>query len=407
MINIQMKSLLIIFYLFVVTNCFSINKAKKFKSGIWHADLIISKNNTIPFNFLIDYKSKIVTIINADEKIELKTLQLNGNNFSLSFPIFNSEIIGKIVSKKLIKGFWYNYSKGDDYKIPFVSYFNNKNRFSQPISNSKQFIGKWEVTFDYNKDKEKAIGLFDLKNNTIHGTFLTETGDYRFLEGVCFNDSLKLSCFDGSHAFLFNAKLKNDTLWGDFYSGTHYHTNWYAIKNPSFELRDPEKLTYLKEEKPLEFIARDLNDNDYLFPNNDTKNKVILVQILGTWCPNCLDETNYLKTLQKKYANDIKIIGVGFEVGETNQDKINKLKTYQSYLNIDYTLLFGGNACKPCAEDVFPMLNGIMSFPTLIIIDKQNNVRKIHTGFSGPSTGKYYTDFVNHTNQFIEKLIKE
>jgi len=402
-----MKLTFFIVSFFIVTNCFSIERNKKFKSGIWHADLIISENHTIPFNFLVNYKSKIITVFNADEQIELKTLELNGNNFSVSFPIFNSKIIGKINSKKHLEGFWYNYSKGDDYKIPFVSNYKDDKRFNQPISNSEKFTGKWEVTFDYDNEKEKAIGLFDYKNNSIYGTFLTETGDYRFLEGITFNDSLKLSCFDGSHAFLFNAKLLNDTLWGDFYSGTHYHTNWFAVKNENFELRDPEKLTYLKEKKPLEFIARDLEDNDYLFPNNQTKNKVTLVQILGTWCPNCLDETKYLKTLNKKYPNDIEIVGVGFEIGETNQNKINKLKTYQSYLNINYTLLLGGDACKPCAEDVFPMLNGIMSFPTLIIIDKHNNVRKIHTGFSGPSTGKYYDDFVAHTNEFIKKLIQE
>lgn len=404
---LTMKYILINLSLFIVTVCFSTEKNKKIKSGVWHTDLIISKNNTIPFNFLFDYKSKLVTIINADEQIELKTLELNGNNFSLSFPIFNSKIIGKINSKKHLEGYWYNYTKSDDYKIPFVSYYNNNKRFNQTISNTENFVGKWEVTFDYNDEKEKAIGLFNFKNNSIYGTFLTETGDYRFLEGISFNDSLKLSCFDGTHAFLFNAKLNNDTLWGDFYSGIHYHTNWFAVKNENFELRDPEKLTYLIEEKPLNIIARDLNDDDYLFPNNQTKSKVTLVQILGTWCPNCLDETKYLQTLEQKYPNEIEIIGVGFEVGKTNQEKIEKLKTYQKYLNINYTLLLGGNACKPCAEDVFPMLNGIMSFPTLIIIDKHNNVRKIHTGFSGPSTGTYYDEFVNHTNKFIENLLKE
>ncbi len=402
-----MKHLLIIIFFFCVTPCFSTNKNKKLKSGVWRAELFISKNQSIPFNFLVDYKAKLITILNADEKIKLKTLQINGRHFSVSFPIFNTKIIGEIVSKKQIKGFWYNYSKGDDYKIPFVSFFNDEKRFKQPISNTNKFTGKWEVTFNYTKDKEKAIGLFDFKNNSIHGTFLTETGDYRFLEGVCFDDSLKLSCFDGSHAFLFNAKLKNDTLWGDFYSGTHYYTNWFAVKNPNFELRDPEKLTYLVEDNTFEFNVRDLNDDDYLYPNEQTKGKVVLIQIMGTWCPNCLDETNYLKTLQEKYKDNIKIIGVGFELGKTNKEKINTLKTYQSYLNINYTLLLGGDACKPCAENVFPMLNGIISFPTLIIVDKHNKVRKIHTGFSGPSTGKYYTDFVNHTNLFVEKLINE
>jgi thiol-disulfide isomerase/thioredoxin len=402
-----MKKIILVLLLFTVLPLNAISKEKKIKQGIWRAALKISENKLLPFNFNYDKTEHTVTIFNADEKITLNTLHIKGKNFTLSFPIFNSEIIGTIDSKKLIHGYWHNYSKGPDYKIPLSATYGINSRFNTQTNNSKDFIGKWEVTFDYTNDKEKAIGLFDLKNQTIHGTFLTETGDYRFLEGVSFNDSLKLSCFDGTHAFLFNAKLVNDTLWGDFYSGIHYHTNWFAVKNEDFELRDPEKLTYLVDTKPLMFNARDLNDNDYLFPNPTVENKVVIIQILGTWCPNCLDETNYLKTLYDKYQENIEIIGVGFEVGKTNQEKIEKLLTYKNYLNIKYPLILGGNACKPCAEDVFPMLNGIMSFPTLIILDKNHNVRKIHTGFSGPSTGSYYTDFVTHTTMFIEQLIKE
>lgn len=60
---------------------------------------------------------------------------------------------------------------------------------------------------------------------------------------------------------------------------------------------------------------------------------------------------------------------MGFEVGETNQEKINKLTKYKNYLDIKYPLVLGGEPCKLCAEKVFPMLNGIMSFPTLIMLD--------------------------------------
>lgn len=200
--------------------------------------------------------------------------------------------------------------------------------------------------------------------------------------------------------------MRNDTLWGEFYSGTHYKTNWFAVKNESFELRDPEKLTYLVNDDPIEFKLANIAGDHYSFPNKSTENKVVLIQIMGTWCPNCMDETNYLIDLYAKHKNDIEIIGIGFEVGKTEEAKRNTILKYKNYMNIKYPLLVGGSACKPCAVEVFPMLNNIMSFPTLLIIDKKGEVRKIHTGFSGPSTGKYYTDYVTHTDQFIEKLIK-
>jgi len=402
-----MKHIFLLLITLTLNNSLLVAKDKKIKTGTWRTEFKLSSTSTLPFIIEYNKKANSIVLINASERISLKNVQIIGNKISVKFPIFNSEIKGTIISKKRIEGFWHNYSKGKDYKIPFVSICNSKSRFDKPQTNSKQFEGKWEVTFDYNDSKEKAIGIFENKNGSMHGTFLTETGDFRFLEGVSNGNSLELSCFDGSHAFLFTSELRNDTLWGEFLSGNHYKTNWFAVRNENFELRDPEKLTYLVNDDPINFNLTQLDGKKYTFPNKSTENKVVLLQIMGTWCPNCMDETNYLTDLYDKHKNDIEIIGIGFEVGETEEDRINAILKYKKHMEIDYPLLVGGDACKPCAVKIFPMLNNIMSFPTLLIIDKKGDVRKIHTGFSGPSTGKYYADFIQHTNEFIEELIKE
>ena len=132
---------------------------------------------------------------------------------------------------------------------------------------------------------------------------------------------------------------------------------------------------------------------------------MVLIQIFGSWCPNCFDETNYLTNLYDTHSDQLEIISLGFETGKTTEDKIKQLKKYKSYMKVNYKLLIGGDACKSCATDMFPMLNKIISFPTLIIIDKKGEIKKIHTGFSGPSTGHYYKEFVKNTTQYIEGLI--
>ena len=38
---------------------------------------------------------------------------------------------------------------------------------------------------------------------------MTETGDYRYLDGVVSGSKMYLSAFDGAHAFLFNKKMLN------------------------------------------------------------------------------------------------------------------------------------------------------------------------------------------------------
>jgi hypothetical protein len=53
------------------------------------------------------------------------------------------------------------------------------------------------------------------------------------------------------------------------------------------------------------------------------------------------------------------------------------------------------------------MLNKIISFPTSILIGKDGLVRKIHTGFNGPGTGKYYEIYTQEAVDLIEKLLNE
>ena len=127
-----------------------------------------------------------------------------------------------------ISGYWHNLDKGENYKIPFSAHPSIKMRFSH-INKQTSVLnvnGKWEVEFGFNSNNPyPAIGVFSQKKKSNHvtGTFLTETGDYRFLEGKTTKDSLFLSCFDGAHAFLFKAVItKNNTLVGRFFSGTHW-----------------------------------------------------------------------------------------------------------------------------------------------------------------------------------------
>ncbi|MGA9269931.1 MAG: TlpA family protein disulfide reductase, partial [Lutimonas sp.] len=72
-----------------------------------------------------------------------------------------------------------------------------------------------------------------------------------------------------------------------------------------------------------------------------------------------------------------------------------------------YDFLIAGTSTTQSASESLPMLNRVMSFPTSIIIDRKGEVRRIHTGFSGPATGVYYEEFVDDFNQFMKDLIEE
>jgi thiol-disulfide isomerase/thioredoxin len=394
------------------------SKPLKIKTGVWFTSFTLTEKDQLPVLFEIKKENKqyLFCIINGSERIILDDVLQSKDSVFINFPAFASELRAKVHNKTYISGNWYNHAKKGNYYLPFWSRYRHADKYpsEKPLID---VTGRWEVTFDYNQDPEKAVGLFKMEPthsltgqkipNRVTGTFLTETGDYRFLEGATINDCMYLSTFDGSHAFLFTSQLKSDTLWGEFLSGKHYKTNWFAVRNESFELRHPDSLTVADKNIPLKFSLPKLDGSIYNFPEDNAEGKVILVQILGTWCPNCLDESVYLKSVIETYGESLDIVAVTFETQKTMTAKISKVQSYRERLSLPYTFLIGGDACKTCAADLFPTLNHIISFPTLIFIDKKGEVRKVHTGFNGPGTGKYYEQFVSSTNDFIEKLIAE
>ncbi|MEX1002316.1 MAG: TlpA disulfide reductase family protein [Crocinitomicaceae bacterium] len=392
---------------------------KTLKKGVWYTELQLSDKDVLPFLFeLKNTKGSLsFTIKNGEERILLSDIERKKDSLFVYFPAFDSEFRSKLHSNKHLSGYWINHEKKGNYRIPFWSKHEFKTKY--PIEKTvAQVSGRWEVTFDYQGDQPyPAIGLFEsnviksytgqLLQNRITGTFLTETGDYRFLEGATIGDSLYLSAFDGAHAFLFKAQLREDTLWGTFLSGNHYKCQWFGVRNSAFQLQSPDSLTSLTSKSPLIFTLPSIDGGTYSYPNENLKGKVVLIQIMGTWCPNCLDESIYLKQLLHEYSKELEIIAVSFETPKTIDEKIEKVSAYRKNLNLPYTFLIGGDACKPCATALFPMLSDITSFPTLLFIDKQGTIRKIHTGFNGPGTGNYYQEFVTSTQQFIEQLVKE
>lgn len=377
-------------------------------TGSYSAYLQLNETTQLPVHLTVEKKQKRILLVvhNAEERIELMNGIKKGDTVILPFPNFDSELRFITYKKKEIRGFWFNYNKGTNYKIPFFANFNQKSKKKEtPCGNMS---GKWETHFSpKTEDEENALGIIAQDQNHLTGTFRTETGDYRFLEGFIEGSKFYLSAFDGSHAFLLNGILKDQQIQGYFYSGKHYSTDFIARYNPDYELRDPDSITTLKKSDiPFRFNLKTIDGTDYSFPNKETRGKVIIIQIMGTWCPNCMDETNYYKELYDKYhSKGLEIISIGYEAADSFEDQVQKIRTLKERKNLDFTFLVGGKASKGIASEQFKMLNEVISFPTSIYIGRDGEVKRIHTGFNGPGTGSVYIEYVNKTNALIESLL--
>jgi len=398
----------------ILSFCFlavsTVKTQTKVQPGKWNASLQLTPDTKLSFRMEVKKhkESYAFSIHNAEEKITLNKPVNEGDSVSLEFPNFHSVLKFKIENKHSLNGYWTNFNKGKNYRIPFKADYIKETKFYVPAP-AADFSGRWKTTFDPNtKDPYMAVGIFNSYRDKIYGTFLTETGDYRFLEGKITGTRMELSGFDGSHAFHFTGVLKENKINGHFYSGKHFKGEWTAELDSSFQLRNPDSLTYIVKEEPFAFKVKDLEGNDFSFPQNKFDNKVTIVQIMGTWCPNCMDETKYFKELYDKYHDQgLEIISIGYETPNNFAEQAEKIRLLQKRHQLEFTFLVGGPANKGLASEQFSMLNKIISYPTSIFIGKDGNVKRIHTGFNGPGTGEVYLNYVKETNAFIEEQLKQ
>jgi len=381
------------------------------REGRWLARLEVMDKEVLPFNFDLkkEHSGYVIDIYNAEETIHVDEIDINNDSIKIKMPAFEGYIAG-IFSDSAITGKFIKESL--DRIVPFYAVFGDSTRFQSSENARINVSGIWETKFSPDtEDEYMAKGIFTQQKNRVSGTFRTNTGDYRYLEGAVDGDSLRLSTFDGAHAFLFTAMVTDSSLIGTFYSGNHFKEPFIAQRNDEFELADEESLTFLKEGyEELQFSFPDTNDNLISLEDSRFKEKVVVVQIMGTWCPNCLDETKFLSEYIKTRKRDnFEVVALAFEYAKTKDLAFDRIERLKSRAGVPYPILLAqyGSSDKIKANEKLPMLNHILSYPTTIFIDKKGKVRKIHTGFNGPATGEKYIDFKEDFDNYIELLLSE
>lgn len=376
------------------------------------------KPGELPFNFEVIYtgeKQFYINLINGDERIRCDSIQFGRDRttardtMNVYFPEYASYIHAE-VRGGVMQGYWTVTSK-ENFRIPFVADAGKGYRFTSltqpPVLN---LTGDWATLIGTNEpNPEKAIGEFKQQGNRLTGTFRTETGDYRFLEGTMQGRKFWLSCFDGAHAYLFSGSVQGDSLQGEFRSGKSQPVLWTSWIDPKFQLGHPDSLTNVVSSAAFGFDFNTPEGKNLRFPGPDFNQKIGIFTIMGTWCPNCRDEQVFLTEFIKnnpELAAQMAIVGFSFERYKEAAQANAQLKTYRQKMQIPYDLVYAGKANKDDAAKAFPSLEKVLAFPTMIIVDKKGKIRRIHTGFDGPATSKYPA-FKEHFTELIHTLAQE
>jgi peroxiredoxin len=270
--------------------------------------------------------------------------------------------------------------------------------------------GRWTVKFS--SSDEAAVGVFTHPEpGRVAGTFLTTLGDYRYLAGR-WDAALgrwNLSCFDGAHAFLFAAKVEQDgSLAGEFWSGATWHETWKATRDEGAALPDPFGLTRAAEKVDLAklvFIAQDRSRVSLADPQFAGKARI--VQLFGTWCPNCNDEATYLRDLHRRFKNQgLSVVGLAFELSGDEERDLAQLGRFAARHQVEYPLLLAGKSDKQEASKRFPLIDHVRAYPTTVFLRADGSVRAVHQGFSGPATGAEHQKLRQDFERLIAELLR-
>ncbi|MBX6380381.1 MAG: TlpA family protein disulfide reductase [Thermoflavifilum aggregans] len=389
-------------------------KPMQLQPGSYRAYIQRPDGIQIPFQMqIVDSNGKtVVYMLNGAERIRIDSIVQHHQHFTLHMPLFNSDFTGLALNDGTLQGQWIRHLPDSDQHF-FFRAIPDTHRFDVHHAPRFNISGTWATYMmrQGRSDTAFAVGLFHQEGDRLYGTFMHSDGDDRYLAGVVDGDTLKLSTFNGGDLYLYIAHIANDHTIrdGQFYSGYAGYARWWADKDSTAHLPDALTLTtVIPGKEQLDFRFPDLYGDTVAL--HDYRGKVVLVEIMGSWCPNCMDETAFLSSLYEQYhAKGLQIIALAYERSADYQQARQAVMSFQQRFHVTYPMLITGvtyNDPQMIAKTL-PNIQHFQAFPTTLFIDKSGHIRYIHTGFAGPGTGVYYSRTIAEFKSLIDTLLQE
>lgn len=381
--------------------------------GRWRATLDLNGHD---LNFLFDLRPAgegwRAEIRNAEEVIGVEAVTVVGGRVSIAFPHFDSKILATLGDDgRSMRGSW-SVFRGDDKgtaSVPFSAELTDGPRYRAASESEPGALpARWSVSFDDSDDP--AVGVFEQSpgdRSIVTGTFLTTTGDYRFLEGVLDGDRLTLSAFDGAHAFLFEGRIRPDgSLLGVFYSGDWWIEAFHAVPDPAAALPDLFSLTRWERDADLGALTYPDLDGEPVNLGAFAAGSPTIIALTASWCPNCADAAGYLKELHERYApGGLKIIALSFERHADFEKAAAQARKSREHHGGAYPVLVAGLADKDAASESLPALDRVRAYPSTIFVDRSGAVVAVHQGYAGPAAGAAHDELRARFERIIERML--
>ncbi len=383
-------------------------------AGDWRGEFALAQE-TLPFNFQIrgDTLDDARLVLLNKPRVEAFRIESRGNGeYVVPFRNHDTELQLALQADGSVVGRYHHLvASRQSGNLAFVAHKGLQWRFVPDADGSggANVAGKWRfTTVAANGSTRERVAVFEQHGNRVTGVLLSPTGDSRALQGNVVDGELRLSGFTGPAPSLYLGRVGDDGVLAGKVSTARGDQAFTAVRDATTTLPDPFALTRATSEGPVQFAFPDSAGRTVSLDDPRYRGKVVAVQILGTWCPNCVDETRFLAPWHRdNHARGVEVIGIAFEQEDDATLAAKTLPRYREFYEADYELLFGGGLDKAEAGERLPWLSEVIAYPTLVLLDRRGRVREIYTGFSSPETGEPYLQFVQRFNATVDALLAE
>jgi glutathione peroxidase-family protein len=387
--------------------------SRELQAGSYRATLELPGSRTVPFGLDVaqEETGMVLYVINGDERIRLDEVVVAGDQLQARFPGYETTLSAQVRGGELTGDVTLVHAGGQVLQLPFSAQLGETWRFyPDALPDNADFAGRWDVVFtDGTGRRAHGVALFDQNFDDVTGTVLMPTGDQRFLAGEAHDEELRLSRFDGGAVVLYEAKLDaRGELVGETWSDRGGSQRFVATRNPGAAIDAAALASRLRNpEGPFTFTLKDPDGETLSNSDPRFKDKVLLVTLAGSWCPNSHDEARLLMQLDRKYrSRGLEIVSLMFEQHADFNRAAAAVQRFRTAYGITYPTLIAGTVDRTQAATVLAQLDAVPAYPTAIFIDRTGRVHRIHAGFAGPATAVQHDLLAHEFETWIEELLQ-
>jgi thiol-disulfide isomerase/thioredoxin len=376
--------------------------------GLWDGTVKYD-DVAIDFPMALSGSSNNITgsFFNGDERVSSTSGALIGNSLVLNFAD-RATRLNATVAGEVLKGTYGNSLVG----LHDIELRRHQGRVPS-ASTAPNINGLWTLLFESPKGEHAWRFIVRQHLSGVSAAILRVDGDTGLLTGSYEEGRFVLNHFDGGRPLQVTIVPRADGDLDVTLRGPHAPNQMLTAIRPAETaakgLPSPSVFaghtTMKNPGEPLRFSFPDLSGK--LVSNTDPrfKGKVLVVNITGSWCPNCHDEAPFLAEMYRRYHSlGLEIVAIDFE-DEQQLAHPTRLPAFIQHYGLDYTYLLAGQTTELAAK--FPQAERLNAWPTTFFIGRDGRVRTIHTGFAAPASGAFHTQLRQEFSSTVEHLLAE